>query len=120
MGVVYRSVMLKGIEVMIEIGVHDFEQGVRQRVIVDVEAKVDGRFDFSSNRLEDVFDYDIIRNEVLRLAACRQYRLQETFCSDIAEAALRCDGVLSVRVRTHKPDVYQDCEYVGVEVMLEK
>ena len=42
--------------------------------------------------------------------------LQETFVDDIARSLLAYPQVRAVRVATDKPDVYADCEAVGVEV----
>ena len=42
--------------------------------------------------------------------------LQETLCDDVARAMLAHPKVRAVCVSTMKPDVYTDCEGVGVEV----
>ena len=42
--------------------------------------------------------------------------LQETLVDDLANALLQHEQVRAVRVSTEKPDVYPDCEAVGVEV----
>jgi dihydroneopterin aldolase len=42
--------------------------------------------------------------------------LQETLCDDVAQAMLTHPKVRAVRVSTEKPDVYPDCDSVGVEV----
>ncbi|MGH6612105.1 MAG: dihydroneopterin aldolase, partial [Burkholderiaceae bacterium] len=53
---------------------------------------------------------------VERLAARSHIELQETLVDDIARALLAHRQVRAVRVATDKPDVYPDCEAVGVEV----
>jgi dihydroneopterin aldolase len=42
--------------------------------------------------------------------------LQETLCDDVAAALLAHPNVRAVAVSTEKPDVYPDCDAVGVEV----
>ena len=42
--------------------------------------------------------------------------LQETLCDDVANTLLEHPKVQAVRVSTEKPDVYPDCDAVGVEV----
>jgi dihydroneopterin aldolase len=42
--------------------------------------------------------------------------LQETLCDDVVRSMLAHPNVRAVRVSTMKPDVYPDCEGVGVEV----
>ena len=46
--------------------------------------------------------------------------LQETLCDDILTRLLEHTGVMAARVSTRKPDVYPDCEAVGVEVFRAK
>ena len=42
--------------------------------------------------------------------------LQETLCDDVLALMLEHPLVKAARVSTEKPDVYPDCEAVGVEV----
>jgi 7,8-dihydroneopterin aldolase/epimerase/oxygenase len=44
------------------------------------------------------------------------FQLQETLCDGLLEQLLQHPDVLAARVRTSKPDVYADCDAVGVEV----
>jgi dihydroneopterin aldolase len=46
--------------------------------------------------------------------------LQETLCDDVLDQLLAHPGVLAARVATCKPDVYPDCEAVGVEAFRAK
>jgi dihydroneopterin aldolase len=42
--------------------------------------------------------------------------LQETLCDDVLAMMLAHPDVRAARVSTEKPDVYPDCDAVGVEV----
>ena len=42
--------------------------------------------------------------------------MQETLCDDVLALMLEHPLVKAARVSTEKPDVYPDCEAVGVEV----
>ena len=48
--------------------------------------------------------------------AAGHINLQETLCDDLARVLLAHPLVRAVRVSTEKPDVYPDCDAVGVEV----
>ena len=37
-------------------------------------------------------------------------------CDDVARMMLEHPQVMAVRVSTEKPDVYEDCDAVGVEI----
>jgi dihydroneopterin aldolase len=112
-----RRLFLRNHVVEVNIGVHDFEQGSGQRVAIDVDlyvplaATTPGR-----DRLAEVVDYDFIRHAVAERIARGHIALQETLADELLRTMLAHPGVLAARVRTAKPDVYPDCDAVGVEV----
>jgi dihydroneopterin aldolase len=112
-----RRLFLKDYEVYINIGVHDFEKRVEQRVIFNVEIYVPLELNTPmKDRLEEVLDYDFIRKTIVERVKRGHIHLQETLCDEIVAAILEHPNVMAVRVSTAKPDVYPDCEAVGVEV----
>ena len=70
--------------------------------------------------LDEVVDYDFIRAIVHARIAQGHINLQETLCDDILNRLLEHTGVMAARVSTRKPDVYPDCEAVGVEAFRAK
>ncbi|MFC0136275.1 diguanylate cyclase [Massilia eurypsychrophila] len=112
-----RRLFLRNYEVMINIGVHDFEKRGEQRVLINVDLYIPlAQSTPKSDQLEEVVDYDFMRETVSRRMAQGHVHLQETLCDDVARAMLAHPRVRAVRVSTMKPDVYPDCEGVGVEV----
>ena len=112
-----RKLFLRRHEVQAHIGAHDFEKGVTQRLCIDVELWVP--FTQSTpalDSLHEVVDYDFVRAEVALRLQQGHVELQETLCDDLAQRLLAHPGVRAVRLSTCKPDVYPDCEAVGVEV----
>ena len=69
-----------------------------------------------ADKLDEVVDYDFMRNTVAERMALGHVHLQETLCDDVVKAMLAHPHVRAARVSTMKPDVYPDCEGVGVEV----
>lgn len=103
---------LEDFEVTIDIGIHDFEIGTPQRLLINVEIEVDGA-DVHSDNIDQVLDYDFIREEINRLTDARRYNLQETLCRDILTALFARPDVVAATVSTRKTDVYPDCRSVG-------
>lgn len=112
-----RRLFLRNYEVMINIGVHEFEKKGEQRVLINVDLYIPLALSTPSHdKLNEVVDYDFIRETISRRMAKGHVHLQETLCDDVANEMLKHDLVRAVRVSTMKPDVYPDCEGVGVEV----
>ncbi|MCF2132762.1 MULTISPECIES: dihydroneopterin aldolase [Burkholderiaceae] len=113
-----RRLFLRNYEISINIGVHDFEKRAEQRVIVNIDLFVPlAESTPRADKLAEVVDYDFMRSTIAQRVARGHVHLQETFCDDVAAAMLAHPKVRAVRVSTEKPDVYSDCESVGVEVI---
>ncbi len=112
-----RRLFLRNYEVLINIGVHDFEKRGEQRVLINVDLFIPlAASTPKDDRLHEVVDYDFMRSTIARRMAQGHIHLQETLCDDVASAMLAHPKVRAVRVSTEKPDVYPDCDSVGVEV----
>jgi len=112
-----RRLFLRNYEVLINIGVHDFEKRGEQRVLINVDLFIPlAASTPKDDRLQEVVDYDFMRSSIARRMAQGHIHLQETLCDDVASAMLAHPKVRAVRVSTEKPDVYPDCDSVGVEV----
>ena len=116
-----RRLFLRGLTVQAHIGIHDFELKTSQRLIIDVDLYVSyAGTSPKDDRIDEVVDYDFVRAVVHGRVAEGHINLQETLCDDILKRLLEHTGVMAARVSTRKPDVYPDCEAVGVEVFRAK
>ena len=112
-----RRLFLRNYEVMINIGVHDFEKKGEQRVLINVDLYIPrAESTPTADQLDEVVDYDFMRETIAQRMAQGHVHQQETLCDDVVRAMLAHPRVRAVRVSTMKPDVYPDCEGVGVEV----
>ena len=112
-----RRLSLRNYEVRINIGVHDFEKRGEQRVVINVELFVPLALSTPvADKLSEVVDYDFMRSTIAERVKRGHIHLQETLCDDVAAALLAHPNVRAVAVSTEKPDVYPDCDAVGVEV----
>lgn len=110
----YR-ILLEGLEVTMGLGIHDVERAAPQRVMLDVAMTC--RYpNLPQDRIEDVVDYDFLRDEIRTLVAARHFELQETLCEEVAALALRERHVVEVQVRSMKLDIYPDAR-VGCEIV---
>ena len=112
-----RRLFLRNYVVNINIGVHDFEKRGEQRVVINVDLYVPlAQSTPTADELHEVVDYDFIRRTVAERVQQGHIQLQETLADDLLKAMLQHPRVRAARVSTEKPDVYPDCDAVGVEV----
>lgn len=110
------KILLDSLEVMADIGFHDFEIGVPQRLLVTVEVWLENADLPAGDDPAYAWDYDYVRQQVIELAGAGRYNLQETLAHAIYERFAAMRGVKALRVITSKPDIYSDARGVGVEL----
>lgn len=112
-----RRLFLRDYELPVRIGIHDFEQHGPQRLRINVELYVPlADSTPTADRIDEVVDYDFIREVIARRVSQGHIGLQETLADDLLRTLLAHPRVRAARVSTEKPDVYPDCAAVGVEV----
>ena len=116
LGVRSSKIMLESLAVETDIGFHDFEIGTPQRLLVTVELWLTDLDPPSDDDPQSAWDYDFLRNEVIRLAKARRYNLQETLIHAIYQRLSAMRGIKALRVSSAKPDIYGDAKKVGVEI----
>lgn len=109
-------IKLDSLEVRVDIGFHEFEIGVPQRLLVTVEIWLDEIPPADCDDPERAWDYDYLREQIEELATGRRYNLQESLAHAIYDRIAGLRGVKALRVATAKPDVYPDARSVGVEL----
>jgi dihydroneopterin aldolase len=112
-----RRLFLRDYEVWINIGVHDFEKKGEQRVLFNIDLYIPLALSTpKADELDEVVDYDFMRRTIAERVKLGHVHLQETLCDDVLKRMLAHPSVKAASVSTEKPDVYPDCDAVGVEV----
>jgi len=110
------KIHLDSLEVTTDIGFHEFEIGAPQRLLISVEVWLSDCRAPSNDDDANAWNYDHLKQEIVRMAATRRFNLQETLVAEIYEWIAARDGVRALRVTSSKPDVYADARGVGVEM----
>ena len=110
------KILLDSLEVMTDIGFHEFEIGNPQRLLISVELWLEESAIPPSDDPVHAWNYDYLKNEVIRIAQERRYNLQESLVHAIFERVAAYRGVKALRIKSVKPDIYPDAKGVGVEI----
>jgi len=111
-----RRFHLEGLECACRIGAYDHERLGPQPVVIDAEILLSGASEPTRDSLEATLNYDLIRSTILEIATSRHFDLQETLAREIFDALAGLAGVIAVRVRTAKPEAYEDCRQIAYEL----
>src|SRR5947209_6310816 len=76
-------ILLESFEVMADIGFHEFEVGVPQRLMITVEVWLQDSGAPADDDPQRAWNYDFLRTEVAEVAGSRRWNLQETLAHAI-------------------------------------
>ena len=116
MVVTQKTILVRNLEILLSIGVHAEEKVAPQRLLVSVEADMEGDRD-EADDFNATLDYDRICDFIRSLSKKSHVELQETVARQVLEFTLALPGVSQVRVETRKPDIFADCDFVGVRLV---
>ena len=111
-----RRFLLQGLNCQASIGIYDAERQAKQTVLIDAELLLDEGTEPETDSVDTTIDYDVIRNTIHNLVEVTHYDLQETLARRIFDALLALPEVASLRVRTAKPEAYDDCQQIAYEL----
>lgn len=109
-------VLIEALKAEANIGIFEWEQRIRQQVVIDLELAADTARAAASDRIEDAVDYKAVSKRVCELASGQRWGLVET----LAEAVARClreeFDIPWVRVCIRKPGAVTGAAAVGVRI----
>lgn len=112
----HRRIIVEGFEIAGSVGVYEHERQARQPLVVSLVLSVRDEYDGVSDRLADVYDYDLAIKAIRDAVENGHIDLLETLAERIAQACLADYRVLSVDVRVEKPAILPSCRSVGIEI----
>ena len=110
------KIHLDSLEVLTDIGFHDFEVGAPQRLLVSVEVWLDPEAWPAGDDAANAWNYDHLKLEIERIASAKRFNLQETLAAEVYDWIAARHGVKALKVSTCKPDIYPGAKGVGVEI----
>ncbi len=112
-----QTIFIRGLRVDAQIGIHAHEKQCVQPLELDADIQVGAhRFRPTHDRIEEVFDYQTLRDAMLAVVHAGHTHLLETLADRIMHRILQLPDVQSVRLRISKFTAFDDCQAVGVEV----
>lgn len=112
------TILLDEMTIAMHLGIHPHEvapQPVSLSVAMTVAYPAAPRAD----RIEEVLDYDFLRQGILAMAQGPGFALQESLCEAVAALCLADPRVQAVKVRSTKTGIYPDAR-IGCEIERER
>lgn len=109
-------IFIEGLEVDAVIGVYDWEQKIRQTLVLDLELAWDTRTAASQDALVHTIDYDAVSQRLTAHIRGKSFQLLETVAQDCAEILQQEFHVPGLRLRIAKPGAVKNARAVGVMI----
>jgi len=112
------KVFIEQLEAITTIGVYEWEQEIKQKLVLDIEMAHDNRPAGVSDDVEDALDYAKVSEAILTHIESGRFLLVERVAEEIAELIMSKFSVPWIKIRLTKPGaVPQAC---GVGVVIER
>lgn len=107
-------VFIRDLRVETVIGIYDWEKGIKQEIILDIEMGTDVAKAAASDRIEDAVNYKSVAKRLLAFIGESRFQLVETLAERCAEIIQDEFGVPWVRLRVNKIGALSHARDVGV------
>ncbi|ORT48273.1 dihydroneopterin aldolase [Vibrio sp. qd031] len=110
------SVFIQQLEVITTIGVYDWEQTIKQKLVLDIEMAHDNAPAGKSDDVSDALDYFSVSQAVIQHIESGQFLLVERVAEEVAELIRTQFSVPWVRIKLTKPGAVAQAAGVGVVI----
>ncbi|WP_045589886.1 bifunctional dihydroneopterin aldolase/7,8-dihydroneopterin epimerase [Vibrio vulnificus] len=110
------KVFIEQLEVITTIGVYDWEQQIKQKLVLDIEMAHDNRPAGKSDDVADALDYAQVSEAVLNHIESGRFLLVESVAEEVAELIMTQFSVPWIRIRLAKPGAVPQARAVGVVI----
>lgn len=108
------KVFIEQLEVITTIGVYDWEQEIKQKLVLDLEMAHDNKPAGMSDDVADALDYSQVSQAVIDHIENGRFLLVERVAEEVAEIIMSRFSVPWIRIRLTKPGAVAQAKGVGV------
>jgi len=109
-------VFIEQLTVFTTIGVYDWEQGMQQKLVLDVEMAWDNRRAAASDDVSDCLSYADVTDAILSHLQGNRFALVERVAEEICDLLMKRFKTPGVRIRVGKPGAVAQAASVGVRI----
>lgn len=107
-------VFIEQLEVITTIGVYDWEQEIKQKLVLDIEMAHNNQPAGASDNVEDALDYFSVSQAVLAHIQNGRFLLVERVAEEVASLIMTQFNVPWLRIKLRKPGAVPQASSVGV------
>ncbi|MBS9437326.1 bifunctional dihydroneopterin aldolase/7,8-dihydroneopterin epimerase [Photorhabdus noenieputensis] len=113
-------VFIEELVVITTIGVYDWEQTIKQKLVFDIEMGWDNKRASSSDDVEYCLDYAKVSEAIINHVENQNFALVERVAEEVADLLLKRFNSPWVRIKVSKPGAVAQARQVGVIIERKK
>ena len=113
---VMDKVFIEQLTVITTIGVYEWEQQIKQKLVLDIEMAHDNRPAGKSDDVSDALDYSTVSQAVIEHIEQGRFLLVERVAEEVATLIMTQFSVPWIKIRLAKPGAVAQATSVGVEI----
>ncbi|SHE79967.1 bifunctional dihydroneopterin aldolase/7,8-dihydroneopterin epimerase [Vibrio gazogenes] len=110
------KVFIEQLVVVTTIGVYDWEQQIKQKLVFDIEMAHDNRPAGQSDNVTDALDYAQVSQQIIQYVENGRFLLIERVAEEVAHLIMSTFAVPWLRIRLTKPGAVPQAAGVGVVI----
>ncbi|OOF49996.1 dihydroneopterin aldolase [Rodentibacter genomosp. 1] len=110
------KVFIEELTVFAQIGVYDWEQQIKQKLIFDLEMAWDCRKAAETDDVQHCLNYAEVSQFILDYVQSKPFLLIERVAYEVADQLLQRFGILWLRLKISKPQAVAQAHRVGIIV----
>lgn len=110
------KVFIEQLSVITTIGVYDWEQEIKQKLVLDLEMAHNNRPAGKSDDVNDALDYSQVSQAVIEHIQNGRFLLVERVAEEVAELIMQRFSVPWIKIRLTKPGAVAQASGVGVVI----
>ncbi len=107
-------VFIEQLSIITTIGVYDWEQGIEQKLVFDIEMGWDNKGASMSDNVEFCLDYSTVSKAIIAHVSQNKFALVERVAEEVAKLLLNDFECPWVRIKVAKPGAIPQALQVGV------
>jgi dihydroneopterin aldolase len=109
-------VIIEDLRMDVLIGVNEWEQSVKQTLLVSLELSCDIKKAAATDQIVDAVDYTAIVNRVMAFSSAQHFQLMETLAERLAQLLLAEYAIDHVKIYVRKPAALAQATSAGIQI----
>ncbi len=109
-------IFIEGLTIITTIGVYDWEQNIRQKLVLDIEISSNNHKAAASDNINDCLSYASVSETIIQHIEKNHFALVERVAEEISNLLFQRFNVPWVRIKVSKPGAIVHAKCVGVVI----